>query len=34
MTLYTGSILGLEPPPDDDTDSFYEEYDRIEVDDF
>lgn len=34
MTIYTGSILGLEPPPDGDPDTDYwvEESDRIDRD--
>ena len=30
MTLYTGSVLGLEPPPDDDEPYEFAEEDRIE----
>lgn len=30
-SIYTGSILGLEPPPETDGDDYYvEEVDRIE----
>lgn len=30
--IYTGSVLGVEPPPETDGDDYYEEHDRIDRD--